>query len=123
MDHLITDQIEMYAMCNLRGQLNARRNDTEIRHIEDHIFVCQVCRQHLTEFNVYVAAMQFAAAHLDSSDPVQSAQTGTPPMSVSPPIDDANGQGLADAKPARFKFHDRDLSGAVLSFHVTVMSR
>src|SRR5437660_91851 len=56
--HLDDGDLEKYSMGSPR--------DSEAAGIEEHLLVCEHCQQRLAESDVYVAAMQRAAAHLHS---------------------------------------------------------
>jgi hypothetical protein len=55
--HLAEDTLEMYSM--------GRLSETEIDNVEDHLLICPVCQDRLTETDQFVHAIQSAARKLE----------------------------------------------------------
>ena len=59
MQHASDDRLERYAMQTLP--------DSESRPLEEHLVMCQSCRERLDETEQYVAAMRSAAAKIEDN--------------------------------------------------------
>ena len=55
--HLAEDTLEMYSM--------GRLSETEIDNVEDHLLICPVCQDRLTETDQFVHAIRSAARKLE----------------------------------------------------------
>ena len=55
--HLAEDTLEMYSM--------GRLSETETEHVEEHLLICTVCQDRLTETDQFVHAIRSAARELE----------------------------------------------------------
>lgn len=83
-DHADEELLERYSL----GALE----ETDLARVEDHLFLCETCRESLEEADVYTAAMRAAARDLRMDAPSRSRQ---PARSWFPLWSDAVAVGLA----------------------------
>src|SRR5579862_5436719 len=69
-DHADEDQLERYSL----GALH----ETDLARIEEHLLICEACREGLEEADVYTAAMRGAAQSLRMDVPSQGRQPARP---------------------------------------------
>jgi hypothetical protein len=61
--HLAEDTLEMYSM--------GRLSETETEHVEEHLLICPVCQDRLSETDQFVQAIRSAARELEN-EPVRA---------------------------------------------------
>jgi anti-sigma factor RsiW len=67
--HICDDDLELYAMDRL--------DETDAAPVEEHLLVCEGCRERLAEWDEYVRAMLAAMAVKEPSPAVTPSEFGT----------------------------------------------